>query len=259
MMPYLIDFGFIKIPTYGFMIAIAYFLSYYYLSRRAAEFNFNKSEFSDLIFYTVIYGFIGAKILYIITFFKGFGDGFYERIINIFSIENIRSGFVFWGGAIGGGLYLYIYSRRKKISFLRLADFFSLAIPLAHGIGRIGCFSAGCCYGKPTDSIFGVRFTKPYCEVDPSLLGIKIHPTQLYESFGNFLIFLFLNKVSKKYKMKEGNLFFLYILSYSILRFIVEFFRGDERGSYILGFSQAQFISIIAIVSVLLTLWLRRK
>ncbi len=242
MLPY-IDLGFIKIPLYGVMIATAYFTSYFYLLKRAKNWGYDEKFISDFMFYLVIWGLIGAKILYIITFFNQFGENFYERIKNIFSFDTIRAGFVFYGGLISGGFFFYMYTKKKKLNFLRLADFFSPALALSHSIGRIGCFFAGCCHGKQTNSITGVRFTNPYCEVDPLLLGHKIHPTQIYESFGNFIIFVILHKISKNNK-KEGLIISIYTLFYSILRFTVEFFRGDNRGS-IIFLSQAQFISIL--------------
>jgi phosphatidylglycerol:prolipoprotein diacylglycerol transferase len=249
MLPYLIEIGSFKLPTYGVMIATAYLVSAWYLIKKSSIVGFDKQFISDLIFYIVIFGFIGAKLLYYITFFSYFGDSFSSRLAGMFSIDNLRAGFVFYGGFIGGAATVYIYSKKKKINFWKLADFIAPVIPLAHAIGRLGCFSAGCCHGKPTSSIFGVRFTKPYCDVDPSLIGVPIHPTQLYESLGNFIIFLFLNYLySHKKIKKEGGILLLYFMSYSVLRFIVEFFRGDERGNFYFGLSQAQLISLVIII-----------
>ncbi|MEW6012010.1 MAG: prolipoprotein diacylglyceryl transferase [Elusimicrobiota bacterium] len=244
-----IDLGFVKIPMYGVMIASAYLVSYLYLVKRGKDAGFDKSKISDIMFYIVLWGFIGAKILYIFTFYNDFGNNFYERFINIFTLTNLRAGFVFYGGFISASIFVYYYSQKNKINFFKLADFFAPAIPLAHSIGRLGCFFAGCCHGRETNSFLGVVFTSPYCEVDVSLIGHKIHPTQLYESIGNFMIFLFLNRLSKNKNLKEGSLIFGYFISYSFLRFIVEFFRGDNRGGYWLGyFSQAQLISIWVII-----------
>lgn len=251
MLPF-IDTGFFKIPVYGIMIGAAYLVSYSYLIKRSSEFSFEKETVENLMFYTLVWGFAGAKFFYIITFFNEFGNSFSERFLNIFSLNNLRAGFVFYGGFISGSVFFYIYTKRKKIDFLKTADFFAPAIALAHSIGRLGCFSAGCCHGRLTDSVFGVRFTKPYCDVSPDLLGLKIHPTQLYESAGNLIIFLILNRFSQRKDIKKGSVIFLYILSYSVLRFIVEFFRGDYRGGYLFHLSQAQWISIlIIIISVL--------
>ena len=179
MHPILLDIGFIKIPTYGFFILMSYLVSLWYLLKIHKNFGVEKKIIEDLSFYLVMYGFIGAKILYIITFFSYFGNTFNERLINAFSFDNIRSGFVFYGGVITASIYFYIYTKKKNIDFLNLADLFARVLPLAHAIGRLGCFSAGCCHGKPTSSIFGVKFTHPMCNVSSEYLGVPIHPTQL--------------------------------------------------------------------------------
>lgn len=254
MLPYINLFG-IKIPGYGLMILTAYIVAGYYLTKRSKYVGLDKRIVSDIIFYTVIGGFIGGKILYFITFFNYFGSSFTERLINMFSLNNLRSGFVFYGGLIGGVAAFYFYIRKHKLDFLKVADFFAPAAALAHGFGRIGCFLAGCCHGRPTNSIFGVVFSNPYCDVSSELIGVKIHSTQLYESLGNFIIFIILhftyNRMKKEGKENKGFVVLLYLFLYSVLRFTVEFFRGDNRGSYILGFSQAQIISLVIISSVI--------
>ncbi|MCX7641114.1 MAG: prolipoprotein diacylglyceryl transferase [Elusimicrobiales bacterium] len=250
MKPYLLEiFGF-RIPSYGIMIASAYIFGYLYILRKSKKFNLDRNIISDLIFYSVVCGFIGAKIFYIITFWGYFGNNFYERLVNIFSINNLRSGFIYFGGLIGGLISFIFYIRKNNLDFYSLADIFSPALALAHAIGRVGCFLAGCCHGKPTSFFGGVVFNSPYCDVSPELIGVRIHPSQLYESVGNILIFIFLN--SKVSKVPKGYVFFSYIFLYSIMRFILEFSRGDERGNFIIGLSQAQLISIVAIFLILI-------
>ncbi|MEF3280893.1 MAG: prolipoprotein diacylglyceryl transferase [Elusimicrobiota bacterium] len=256
MYPYL-DLSFIKIPLYGVMIATAYLVSSYYLIKKSKKAGFDRKIISDLIFFIVVGGFIGAKILYIITFFNYFGDSFIEKLSNIFSFDTLKAGFVFYGGFLGGFISAWIFVKKKGLNFWKISDFFAPAIALAHSIGRLGCFFAGCCHGGPTDSIFGVRFTNPMCEVNPQLLGEKIHPTQLYESSGNFLIFVILNFVYYKKKLTDGGVILLYIILYSGLRFTVEFFRGDDRGGFLLGFSQGQIISVVAFIISLTILIVR--
>ena len=250
MHPYLINLNNFKMPTYGFMIAMAYITATLYILKKSRKENLNKESITDIVFYTVLSGIIGGKILYIITFWQYFGNDLNEKIKNIFTFDTLTSGFVFYGGFMTAIISLYILTRIKNIKFLKLADIMSPAAALAHAIGRIGCFSAGCCHGKPTQSIFGVIFSNPQSLVKREYLNIPIHPTQLYESFGNVLIFLFLNFIlSKKYFKKDGYVFMLYIILYSFLRFIVELYRGDERGITYLNLSQAQFISILAITA----------
>ncbi len=252
MKPYLFEiFGF-KIPSYGLMIILAYIAAYIYLSKKSKLYNVDEKKISDIMFYSVVFGFVGAKLLYIITFWSYFGSDFKERFLNIFSFDNLRSGFVFYGGFVAGFLGFIWSVKRNKLDILSMADLFAPAMALSHAISRIGCFLAGCCHGKETDFFLGVVFTSPYCHVSDELIGKKIHPTQLYESVGNFVIFLFLNHMLLK--VSKGRIFLLYILLYSTLRFNIEFLRGDDRGLYILGLSQAQVISLILIMLSLL-LW----
>jgi phosphatidylglycerol:prolipoprotein diacylglycerol transferase len=249
MHPYLIEIGKFKMPTYGFMIAIGYILSVLWISRMSEKEKLDKNLISNLIFYPVLFGFIGAKILYIITFWPYLGYSFLNRLKNVFTYETLSAGFVFYGGFIMGFLAAFYICKKNNIKFLKIADLFAPALALAHFFGRLGCFSSGCCHGRPTDSIFGVIFDKPYCNVRTEYLGLKIHPTQLYEATGNIAIFFALNYLySKKVFKKDGYVFFLYAMSYSALRFTVEFFRGDERGDFYFGFSQAQIISLLVII-----------
>ncbi|MGC8868007.1 MAG: prolipoprotein diacylglyceryl transferase, partial [Elusimicrobiales bacterium] len=181
MKPYLFEiFGF-KVPSYGVMIAVAYIVAYIYLSKKSKVYAIDEKRLSDIIFYSVIFGFLGAKISYIITFWNYFGSGFKERFLDIFSIDNLRSGFVFYGGVITGFLGFFWSVKKNKLDVVSMADLFAPAMALAHSIGRIGCFLAGCCHGKETDFFLGVVFTSPYCDVSKDLIGKKIHPTQLYE------------------------------------------------------------------------------
>lgn len=120
-------------------------------------------------------------------------------------------------------------------------DLFAPAVFLALSIGRLGCFSAGCCYGKPTESFLGVIFSDPEC-LAPT--GVKIFPTQLFESVYSALIFVILNNWFNTNKLKH-KIFFVGVMMYSVLRFVNEFFRGDDRGGYFLSLSVAQVIGIV--------------
>lgn len=259
MHPYLIYTSFLKIPTYGFMIAMAYVLSLWYATKKAHLFQLEKNTVVDIFFYAIIGGMLGGKILYIITFWNDFGITLSQKLKNIFSFNTLTGGFVFYGGFIAGLISVFSYTKFKKLDFWKVADFLSPSAALAHSIGRIGCFSAGCCHGRPTESIFGVVFSDPYCLVKPEYINVPIHPTQLYESAGNFFIFLILNFViSKKTNNKNGIVFALYLILYSLLRFTVEFFRGDDRGAFYLGLSQAQIFSFFILFSGI-TLFIKRK
>ena len=139
---------------------------------------------------------------------------------------------------------LIYYMKKKNLPVLKVSDFMIVGLPLGHAVGRIGCFLAGCCYGRPTNLPWGVTFTNPHSLVAPELLGVPLHPTQLYESVANLLLFFLLAKLYTK-PHKDGMILLLYVACYSFLRFTIEFFRGDYRGAFVLGLSPAQCIAIL--------------
>ncbi|OEG69536.1 hypothetical protein ATZ36_09000 [Candidatus Endomicrobiellum trichonymphae] len=144
------------------------------------------------------------------------------------------------GGFIAVIIFAYVYAKRKKIHLLKLGDFFAPALALGHALGRIGCFFSGCCYGKESSLPWSVVFIN---EHSLAVRGKPLHPTQLYEAFANLLLFVFLHFYSKK-EHKSGVSFAVYITGYAVLRFIIEFFRGDYRGVQYFGFSVSQIISV---------------
>jgi phosphatidylglycerol:prolipoprotein diacylglycerol transferase len=148
------------------------------------------------------------------------------------------------------------------MSFWRTADSLSMGLSIGQMFGRIGCFLAGCCWGKacPTGFPFGVTFTNPEAaEQVGTPLNVLLHPSQLYEAFGMLAIFLILRYTFNKRRF-EGQQFFLYLLFYSVLRFTVEFFRGDPRGTVFNGLlSTSQFISLIVFVASIVVLLTRSR
>ncbi len=255
MLPELFKIGPIIITPYGILVTIG-FISAILLAR----YNAIKREKLDgnLIFDfgvgLALSALIGAKILLIFT-----EPYFYKNPSNIFSMDFLRSGGVFYGGFLGAIFYAIYYLRKHKLPSYKVADCFGSAIPLGHMFGRFGCFSAGCCHGKYCPINFlSVKFTNPHCHVEPSLLGVPIYPTQLMEAFGNFLIFLFLFNLHKKKKF-DGQIIFLYIIFYGILRFFIEFLRGDERGWVIKDYiSTSQFIALI-LVPIAIYLYIKKS
>ena len=151
-----------------------------------------------------------------------------------------NSGLVFYGGLIGGLLMAVIYCRKYKLNTLYFLDLSAPAIAVGHSVARIGCFMVGCCYGKPTDSSFGVIFNNsPVAPHDVHLL-----PVQLFESALNMILFITLMIFSRKQR-KSGSVIGLYIVLYSIIRFLLEFLRGDDARGFILFLSTSQLISLV--------------
>lgn len=225
----LFSIGPISIHTYGVMIAIGVLAALFTGEARAKKRDMNADVLYPMTFLCVVLGFCAAKVLFCIVEWKNF-------IQNPLSVLN-NSGFVVYGGILGGVLTAYVYCRIKKLSFV---DYFDLMLPsvaLAQGFGRLGCFFAGCCYGRETDSFIGIVFS--HSDYAPN--GVKLIPTQLFSSAGMFIIsgILFWYGRKKREKAKVGA---LYLILYSIGRFTIEFFRNDYRGEVGI-FSTSQFIS----------------
>jgi len=243
MYPVFLKIGTFELATYGVMTALGYGLGSFYLYRRLKKINLDADTFWNLIFIIFMGALIGAKLLFIIVSWNQLGSTLAEKITYI--VKDFRYGFVFFGGMITAVGALVWYMRRKKLPILKTSDFLIVALPLGHALGRIGCFCAGCCYGKPTSLPWGVTFTNPHALVPPELLGVPLHPTQLYESLGNLLLFFILHKAYQK-PHKDGAILVQYILYYSVMRFLIEFVRGDFRGDFLLGLSPSQCISLFA-------------
>lgn len=220
---------------YGLMIAIGilacFGVVYYYGKKKKVE-----SKFIDFIFFNAV-----------IAIAVGFGSAsLFQATYNY--IENPEQGFrlgegiTFIGGLIGGVVsFLIGYAVLRKKYETRLIDVISMcpcAILIAHAFGRVGCFFAGCCYGKPTDSFLGVKF--PH-------LSQSVHPTQLYEAIFLFLLFAICFILLMKRGFKHN--LSVYLIAYGIFRFFIEFLRDDTRGGLIPGLSPSQFWSIIMVVS----------
>lgn len=234
--------GKITIYGYGLMIAIGFVAAVLIGMYRAKKKNMNMEAVLDIAIYCLVFGFLGGKLLYLIVEWKRF-------IQDPWSVLG-SSGFVVYGGIIIGVLTGYIYTRIKKISFAQYFDLVMPEIAIAQGFGRIGCFLAGCCYGAQTDSWLGVIF--PEGSLAPS--GVKLLPTQLFMSGGDFLIAVALILYSRKNKV-DGNVGAGYLILYGIGRFLIEFLRNDSRGA-VGALSTSQFISVfIVAIGVGLVVW----
>ena len=240
MHPILFHIGNFELASYGLMTALAYIVASWYLYKRLSRAPW-LDNFWNIISIAFVAALLGAKILYLIVSWPEMGNTFTQRLTN--ALRDFRYGFVFFGGAITAIISLMIYLKKKHLPILKTADFYLVALPLGHAIGRIGCFLAGCCHGKPTTLPWGISFTDPHSLVGQQFLGIPLHPTQLYESALNLILFFLLQRYAKK-PHRDGAVLAYYIIGYALLRFSVEFFRGDYRGGFFLGMSPSQLISL---------------
>ncbi len=188
---------------------------------------------------------IGAKFLYFLVNLDSYIENFSfirDNLTILQMIDYMFSGFVFYGGMLGSIAGVYIFCKIYKYNFSLLSNYLVVAIPLMHSIGRLGCFSAGCCYGIPYDGIFKIDYN--FNSFIPSLSIVTRFPVQLLESAFNFLLFLFLLYYQRKPRKAHLNLG-IYFVAYSLARFLLEFLRGDIVRGFIWNLSTSQWISLI--------------
>ena len=251
MYPILIEFGFFKIFTYGLLVATSFLVAILLASSRAEKEGLDSQKVLDLCFYVMVSALLGARLLYVIVEYRYFLDSPLE----IFKFW--KGGLVFYGGLILGVLISLWYLKRNQMPMWKTADLLAPSIALGQLIGRWGCFFAGCCYGKKTDVAWGITFTDPR-SLAP--LEISLHPTQVYLSLNAVFIFIFLMWLSKR-KVFDGQILWSYGILYSIGRFLIEYFRGDDRGFPVEQvLSTSQFVGVfIFILSAVMLLTLYRK
>ena len=236
MHPVLVRFGPLTIHTYGVLVAAGFLLGLALAVKQAKKEGIPQERIIDIGFYVLVAAIVGSRL-----FFVAVNAGHYlKHPLDIFKIW--EGGLVFYGGLILALPSALWYIRKHHLDGWRITDIFAPSIAIGHAVGRIGCFAAGCCHGRSAELPWSVTFYDPECL---ATTGIPLHPTQLYESAGEFLNFLILITL-RRYQSFKGQLFWTYIFLYSVLRFVVEFFRGDEARGYLFGgISVSQGISVI--------------
>jgi phosphatidylglycerol:prolipoprotein diacylglycerol transferase len=251
MHPILLQIGNWPVYTYGALLA-AYLAALQLAVVRARHRGINSAHVMDLGIYLIIAALVGAKLMLVIVDFKYFAANPRELV------SIVWAGGVFYGGLIAALAVALILVRRFQLRIWTTADLFAPGIALGHVVGRLGCLMAGCCYGRPTDLPWGITFTNPLAAANVGTpLGVPLHPTQLYDAGAELLILIVLLLTERKGRVFEGRTFWLYMLLYAISRFIIEFFRGDDRGM-ILGISTSQFVSVV-IVPLAIAMLLRLR
>ncbi len=258
MHPILINFGWFHLPTYGVLLVTAILGGIFIAMRLGRRVGLDSSLILDFCTWLILVALVGAKVLMVLTEWSYYRDHLGE----IFSLSTFMAGGVFYGGFIAALFFTVWYVRVQKISFWKLADVLAPGVALGQSVGRLGCFSAGCDYGKPTTMPWGVVFTSKFAhEVTGVPLGLRLHPAQLYESFATFVIFGFLLWWFPR-KARDGNVFLGYVGLYAVARFFLEFLRGDPDRGFVFNhlLSTSQFIAVLAlagIAAVFIWRWVR--
>lgn len=223
MHPILFTSGPFTVYTYGVLVAAGFVAGLWYAYRQASRAGLEPRKVWNLGIYGILVALAVSKLWLIFSNWEYYLA--YPRAI--FSAATIESGGVFYGGVIGGLAWVLLYTHFQKMPFLRVLDVSAAGVALGHGIGRLGCFAAGCCYGKPTSMPWGVTFTSSAAaRLSGTPLHVALHPTELYESAAEFLNFALLIWLGARRRF-TGQLIGAYFILYGIERGTIEFFRGD--------------------------------
>lgn len=257
----LLNIGSLTIHWYGVMMALGFFLgllNWVCIGRTSGR---DFSFCSDFLFWIMLSGILGARVAYVLSEWEHFSS----NPVEILWIH--RGGLIYYGGFIGAGIAIFVFAKRHKERLMSLLDFALTSVPLAHAMGRIGCFMNGCCYGKVCKLPIGVRFP-PQSGVwrDHVYSGrilrfakasLPVHPVQIYEAIFNLALYALLIWHYRRRK-RDGTTVALYLLVYPVGRFVLEIFRGDDRVRWF-GLSVAQVISVLLFaVGVSFLMWSRK-
>lgn len=254
MHPILFEIAGLTVYSYGFMIALGVVVAVAYMAiqgKKDVGLTFDQANSLFLIIF--ISAFVGGKVFLVFENPSYYGSQL-SRLLT-------GSGFVFYGSFLFAVPAMLWYFRKHKLHVYKMLDVMAVVTCLVHMFGRVGCFMAGCCYGKPTTSSMGVIFTNPVCQAEP--LNTPLYPTQLWEA-GYILLVMMVLLVIKKYKQKfYGQLFLLYLVLYAIGRSVLELFRGDVARGFIVEniLSNSQFIALIIliVVGVIYSRWSKKN
>lgn len=253
MFPRLFQIGNFSLPTYGFMAAVGLLVGLTVAVRNSKRQGIREDDAWNIGIIAVLTAVIGAKVLFLLM------DGRYylQNPRMLLSFDLLRVGGWWEGGVIAAIVACGWYMRRHRIPLLKTCDAYAPGIALGHAFGRIGCFAAGCCWGKPTDLPWGVTFTNQLAQQWVGTpLGIKLQPTQIYESLFEFLNFAFLTWLFRRRKF-DGQVIGAYLITYGIARFFFEFLRDDPGRGQILGVLSLVQLMMIVFVIAGGALWMR--
>jgi phosphatidylglycerol:prolipoprotein diacylglycerol transferase len=236
MFPKLFTIGSFSVPTYGVLVALGFLVGLAITLRLAKRSHLPSEPLTNLAIYCALGGIAGAKLFMFLFDWQYY----WQNPSEIFSLSTLQAAGVFHGGFLAALVVAILYIRRQQLPPLLTVDCFAPGIAIGHAIGRIGCFAAGCCWGRECNLPWAVRFHTD--EAAPVPLNVPLHPAQLYESGANIIIFIILYRMFHR-AHRPGEIFGWYLVLYSTARFIVEFYRNHEQ-ALVAGLSLTQWIAL---------------
>jgi phosphatidylglycerol:prolipoprotein diacylglycerol transferase len=235
--PSLLKLGPFTLHTYGALVAGGFLAGYAYSARLGERHGLPRERSADLAWIALLAGIVGARILYVLFNLPYFR----QRPLEI--VQFWQGGLVWYGGLAAALAVGVAWTIRAGVPTGLAADVFAPGVALGHAVGRLGCFAAGCCYGRPSSLPFAVSFHHPDTLAP---MGTPLHPSQLYEAALDFGLFFLLHRLAARGRpaLGSGTLACLYAALYSVIRFAVEFSRGDDRGPVWLSLSATQWVAL---------------
>lgn len=256
MLPELFRIGNFFLPTYGLLITLGFLSGLWLTCRLARRAGLDREAVLNLGIYSALAGIVGAKLLMLLLDL----DYYLAQPREIFSFSTLQAGGIYHGGLIAALLAAVIYMRRKQMPVVATMDLYAPGLALGHAIGRLGCFSAGCCWGVESHLPWAVTFTNPTAHrLFGTPIGVPLHPAQLYEVFAVALIFVLLYR---RYLRPHGPgvVIGLYLALYSGVRFLIEFVRvHDQANPYIGAFTLQQWLAVGLGITGAWLIWRARR
>lgn len=247
MLPILFSIKSFTLHTYGVLVASGVLLGIWLFLREGKALRLEEKKLSDLVFWSVLGGVISSRAFFVLMHLQEYqGDPL--RALKIW-----EGGLVLYGGLLPSLFLSLILMKHWEFPIRKTLDAASFPLSIGFAFGRFGCLSAGCCYGKPTILPWGIVFKD---ERSLAPVGVKLHPTQLYEALFFILLALFLKTKGKRIKSNGGR-FFTLCFSYGVFRFFNEFLRGDPR-TIIWGLSHNQWVMVgLSVFSLFMLIYYR--
>jgi phosphatidylglycerol---prolipoprotein diacylglyceryl transferase len=270
----------LALHSYGVAIAVGFFVAIFLGIRAARRQGEDHEAVQDLCFWLLVSSMLGARLLFVLTNVPQYATACSDAIASHSLARALwgcsralhvwEGGLVFYGGFLAAVGFAAWYTRRRKLSFARIADLLAPSVAIGHFFGRLGCYAAGCCWGTPASAGVGVRFPPDSLVFQQlvsdgklsaaAMLTPPLHPVQLYEALGNLVLFFALQLLAKK-KRYDGQVLVAYLIGYAILRYAMELLRGDALRRFLLPhLSTSQAIALVTVpFAIALSVYFKRR